>query len=484
MNDIIPKGLLRKFVLSFTLLIFFTVQIFSQALKTPNYVLETGGIAGTGRQTPFWLLSNQFGKNSIQPYSGFISAGFYSLPDTGRNFAIGYGLELFDREDGINKFWVHQAYLKIKYQFLILRVGSEEDCYGNQDSSLSSGSIMWSRNTRPIPKIVISTNGYVDVPFTKGYMQFNGLLAHGWFGDDGYVKNTYLHHKFVYVKVGGKLPVNFSMGLQHYAMWGGLSPDPGIGQLPSDFNAYTKVFFAKHPGTQDPSLPLSEALNKLGNHLGSWNYAIDLKLEKYIAGLYYQTIFEDYSGYSKWIMRDGLWGIYVKTRNARKLIHAFTYEYLHTSYQSGPPAIISSQYTRGNDNFFNNGIYQSGWTYDGFTIGTPLISSPAIIEGDAISITNNRVIAHHFGLEGGISEVLKYRMLFTTSTNYMNYPPFGQPYPKPLPVQSIFLELTKPIQKFKGLEIGAQLALDHGELYGNNGGIMIMLRKSGKIFGK
>jgi hypothetical protein len=478
MRNSLVRGLIQKFILFLAPLVTLSEAGDCQSLKVPEYSIEAGGIGSIGRQTPFWLVCNQSGKNSNRLTSGFVSAKIHSGIDTGKAISFGYGLELLDRQDGNNNFRIQQANVKLKYRFIYLRIGSEEDPYGNQDSTLSSGSMLWSENTRPMPKIVISTNGYTDVPFTKGYVQFSGLLAHGWFGDDGYVKDVYLHHKYVYIKAGGNLPVNISMGLQHYAMWGGVSTDTAIGKLPADLNAYTKVFFAKHSHDNNPDIPLNEALNKLGNHLGSWNYGIDIKLDNYLLGLYYQTIFEDYSGYSKFFMRDGLWGFSVKTKNARKLIHAFTYEYIHTSYQSGPPAAISTQFTRGNDNYFNNSIYRSGWTYNNYTIGTPLISSPAIIKGESIYLTNNRVIAHQIGIQGELNEFLNYRMLITTSNNYGTY---SMPFPKTEPVQSVFLELNKSVQRFHGVEIAAQIAADHGRLYGNNAGILLKIRKSGRF---
>ena len=477
MQNPIIRGLICKFIFWITWLIAFSESGVCQSLKIPEYAVEAGSIVCMGKQTPFWLLSNQSGKNSVRPASGFLSAKIHSEPDTSKKFALGYGLELFERQDGYNSLWIHQAFLKVNYQFMYFRIGSEEDTYGNQDSTLSTGSILWSENTRPMPKLVLATNGYIDVPYTKGYFQISGLLSHGWFGDDGYVKDAYLHHKNVYIKVGGKLPVNLSLGLQHYAMWGGVSPEPAIGALPSDFKAYTRVFFSKKGEDSIPGVPLNESLNKIGNHLGSWNYGIDVKLDKYLTGFYYQTIFEDYSGFSKWIMRDGLWGFYFKTKNAQKFIHAFTYEYLHTSYQSGPPAAIQNQFTRGNDNFFNNGIYKSGWTYNAYTIGTPLISSPAILNGET-TINNNRVVAHHIGIQGEISSTFNFRFLFTTSNNFGTY---SIPYLKNEQVQSLFIEFRKSVKRFQGFDLILKFAADHGELYGNNGGVSIGVRKWGRF---
>jgi hypothetical protein len=449
-----------------------------QAALNPFYSLETGTMFSAGGQTPFWLYSNHFGKNSIDPLSLFISAKIYSEPNPVKKISLFYGLEITDRLDKNNSLWIQQSYLGAKFWFINMRVGSKEETYGNQDSTLSSGSLLWSENTRPMPKLVISSDGYFDVPFTWGYLELSGLISHGWFGDDGYVKDAYLHHKYAYARAGGDLPVNISMGLQHYAIWGGISPDSTVGELPSDLNAYYRVFFSKHRNESDPNLPQNESLNRIGDHLGSWNYAIDVKLKKYLTGIYYQTIFEDYSGFRKFLMKDGLWGLYFKIKDSRKILNNFLFEYINTSYQSGPPQTISNQYTKGNDNFFNNSIYKSGWTYFQNTIGTPFITSPAYSGKDVTKIQNNRVIAQNLGISGFLPDDINYRLIISSAKNLGTY---LNPYQKARWSQSAFLELNKTLERLPGFEVSVQAAFDLGRQYGNNAGVMISVKKTGKI---
>jgi hypothetical protein len=38
---------------------------------------------------------------------------------------------------------------------------------------LSSGSLLYSGNARPIPKVAVSSD-YIPVPFTKGYIEYKG----------------------------------------------------------------------------------------------------------------------------------------------------------------------------------------------------------------------------------------------------------------------------------------------------------------------
>ena len=157
--------------------------------------------------------------------------------------------------------------------------------YGDQLNDLSSGNLLWSGNSRPMPKINIRVPEYTAIPFTKGYIEFKGNLAHGWFENDRYVKNVYMHHKSLILRGGGQLPVKGHYGLHHYAQWGGESSDPEIGILPSGFDDYIWIFQAKMQAPDDA--PISERINRLGNHLGSRDIGLDFTFKKYNYGTEY-----------------------------------------------------------------------------------------------------------------------------------------------------------------------------------------------------
>lgn len=451
---------------------FTSFAIRAQKVKLPFYALEAGNSLNTGRHTPFWLISNQFGKQSVRHASGYVSAGFETKKDSSRVLDYNYGFELFERFDGDNNFWIHQAYFMARYRFLCLRFGKKEETYGNQDS-LSSGSVLWSENARPLPKLVLSTNGYTDIPFTKGYVQVNGLLSHGWFGKNGYVKNAYLHHKYLYIKLGGRLPVNISYGLQHYAMWAG--SDPVLGSLPHGWDTYERIFFAREGDPDNPDTPENESKNRVGNHLGSRNYGIDIKLKRMLINLYYQTIFEDNSGRRQKFMPDGLWGVSLKTRSANKFVNTVMYERFRSVYQSGGIHHEIDGSTAVDD-YFNHFLYRSGWTYFGNTIGTPLITSPVLSPQSSPGIINNRVTAHHIGCSGKIKNFVSYKILVTLSRNYGTY---TSPFPETRLSKSVLLHLSNNYKRIKGFETSLQVAFDLGEMYGNNLGIALALRKYG-----
>ena len=51
-----------------------------------------------------------------------------------------------------------------------------------------------SGNALPIPQFSIALTDYVDIPFTHGWLQIKGELAHGWLGSNRYL-DSYYHGK-------------------------------------------------------------------------------------------------------------------------------------------------------------------------------------------------------------------------------------------------------------------------------------------------
>lgn len=452
--------------------IFFLVPSLALSqINSPEIELYAGGSVVSGTMKPFWLTSNQSGKYSLDPFEGIAGIRVEASDSSASLISFDYGFESYIpvRENG--SVILQQGYLEIKTPMLTFRGGMKEETIGNQDSLLSIGSTVWSQNHRPMPKLVIETPGYVDVPFTKGYLEANGSLAHGWFEKDRYVDNVMLHQKHLHLRFGGDFFINASLGLIHFAQWGGISPDPRFGALPSDFDAFTRVFLVQGG---DPALvDSSEAKNKLGNHLGSRNYRIDIRADAFSAGLYYQTIFEDNSGASKEFNEDGLLGIMFTTRNKQRWINRVVVERLKTTFQSGTIHDLSGPVKRkGNDDYFNNYVYRSGWSYHGMTLGTPMLTSPVFNQSDEIRLPNNRVIAYHIGI-GGMAGKYPYLTYMTYSNNLGTY---SQPIDPPKKQFSWYLETTLP-EIWRGIDVNIMLAADIGSMYGNNLGAIILLRK-------
>jgi hypothetical protein len=461
----------KNFIIYF--LILFIVPQLTAQLKMPQASIESGTAITHGDYAPFWLSANKYGYISDNPFSIWIRPIIKTEIDWNKRFDYSYGLDIWGRYDGAGKLFLQQGWIKSKILFVTVYGGRMEEIFGNQDSTLSSGGLLWSGNAPPMPKLAVLVEHWTPVPFTHKYFDFKGGLSHGWFGDQPFVKDAFMHHKYAYIRFGGKLPVHIQYGLHHFAQWGGTSQLRG--KFPDDLKAYLDVFFARN--TEIQYLPDGTPVaNRSGNHLGSRNFGLDIDLKTIKINSYWQTVFEDGSGKAYRNIKDGLWGLTLKTKS-KSIISGLLYEFLHTTDQSGRfnwDPLTLKEYG-GNDDYFNHGFYNYGWTYNGFTLGTPLITSPFYITSNSSDyIRNNRIIAHHIGFEG-YKGYLSYRLLYTYSLNYgTNFYPFES-----TKHQHSFMINThfSDVLPFK-IDLGLNLGIDIGKMYGNNFGIQILLKKS------
>ncbi len=445
----------------------FINSAYSQIIKLPDYSVQTGAILTSGKQTPFWLLSNQYGLITPDKFNGWIKLGFKTSLLTEKIFDYDYGFEIIGRQsNNINKLYLHQAYFRLKYHFVDFQIGSIEEKFGNQDNSISSGGLLWSGNARPMPKISLIIRDYTPVPSTRGFVEFKGGISHGWFGNNQFVKNALLHHKHLYIQLGGKLPVHIHYGIHHFAQWGGFSADTSIGQMPKGFDDFIRVFLAK-PG--DENAPVGEQKLILGNHLASRNLGFDIDFKGLKFTFYSQTLFEDKSSeYWGIINKTGLRGISFHLKDKDRLINGFVYEFVNITSKQDPK------------NYFNHSYYRFGWTFHGMTIGTPMITSPIILKNTDTEggyIWNNEVTAHHLGLEGKYRN-MQYKFFATYSLN-SGTPSY--PYDPALTQFSFLLEILLSNKLPLGIQAGLTIGYDSGDLLGNNTGLGISLVKQGSL---
>ena len=109
-------------------------------------------------------------------------------------------------------------------------------------------------------------------------------------------------------------------------------------------------------------------------------------------------------------------------------------------------------------------------------IGSPLATSPVYNEKHLLQSPNNRVEAFHLGIEGEPFEQLQYRLLLTKSNNWGTY---FTPFLDIKENLAGLVELTYTPMWLKGWSATASFAFDDGDLYGNNNGAMLSIRKCG-----
>jgi len=466
---------MNKLLYTLTFSLFISFQIYAQN-DTIKYDVGIIGVTSTGKNAPFWLQSKSYGKIVSESQSADLILGISK--DFGKNtrlFDYGFNanlmLQTYDNKTITN---FHELYAKFRFSVFDLIIGSREEILGNQDSTLSCGGFLFSQNAQPMPKVTIGIEHFTAIPFTNGFIEIKGALSHGWFSKSAYEQGAYLHHKYAYIKFGGKLPVHIQYGLDHAAMWGGNIP--GLGKQPVSFNDYKTIFFG-HSGGSDA--PTGEQINALGNHIISQSMKLDVNISDFIINSYWQNISEDGPIREIWNtmnLPDGLWGISI--RNAKfPFVKGILYEYLNTTDQSGPYHDKDGIIYGGADSYFKNYIYHSGWTYNSRIIGTPFISNPTFNSIGEITFLNNRVQVHHFGIEGDISRY-QYRLLSSFSKNYGSY---GSPTELKRNT-SLLLEVKKEYTKLYNIEFGCSVAADFGTLYGNSLGCQFSILKRGDLF--
>jgi len=192
------------------------------------------------------------------------------------------------------------------------------------------------------------------------------------------------------------------VGLQHFVQWGGDAPD--FGKLPGSFGDYINVFIGREG---DNNVGGQEA-NALGNHLGSYEVYINTLVNDYKVEILYNHLFEDGSGRVLRNTPDGRYGIFVKSPESDNLVNSLMYEFYYTRDQSDEN--ITSD---GSDNYFNNNLYRSGWTYESRILGVPFIT----LDDDRFRINNNKIIVHHAGISGVVGS-LPYKFLTSYRKNY------------------------------------------------------------------
>ena len=450
---------------------------------TLYYDAEMLGVASSGRYAPFWLQSNRNGNISASPYSGNLSAGLYKpAKQPHRWFDYDFAVQLTGRAQSDVPIdfspyqkritgYFNQLYAHVRLYFIDITAGIKALSYENVDPLLSSGSMIFSGNSQPIPRITIGIDDYIPFPGLFGYMELKGGITYGWLADDVYIQNCRLHHKFAAVRFGGKLPVNLSYEFHHAAQWGGTSPV--YGDVGSDFYSFLNVLTAQAGGTMG-----NDQKNAQGNHVGSQQLALTAKGEGWNVTAYWENFFDDnfaFLGLGQ-NLPDGIWGISVQ-QTRWPWIEGLTYEYMNTTDQSGPWHDRDGLCYGANDSYYRNSVFQNGWNYFYRSMGTPFITSPLYNTDGTIFTLNSRVRLHHIGVRGDILG-LKYRLLCSYARNFGN----NNASKKQLSTNTAtLLEISKHIEKAWGLDFCLSLAGDFGTQFGNQFGAMLTIRKQGVI---
>lgn len=422
---------------------------------------------------PFWLIANRYG--TIKDRQGDVSTNIYLYNEhtVGKSdLQFNYTIDLYNNNH-FDDFTLVEANLKINYKGWQLRGGRYREVIGEVDPTLSTGSLGLSANALPIPKIGVAVPDYKKVPFTNGWLQFKGLLSHGWLGKDRYYE-SYLHEKTFFLRVGrGKLKL-FG-GMTHFTEWGGKR---GRFSLDRSWAGFWNVFFVKE--ANDGSTPSwsNRRPNRAGDQRGTFEFGADLEASYGDWHLYNQTFFESGTGIDIRNI-DRLAGLSLTFKDGRKKIKKVLAEFIYTKQME--------EYGKERQSYYNNGLYKTGWEYKDMIIGTPLFLNRVRgshflpvqpydwqrdegVEGKINGNTNiisNRIVGLNIGAEYEPFDRFYFKTLLTYNVHFMDRSVIrklvNNRYRQFYSLQRVSYLLTKKWQ------LTGELAWDTGQFYRNFG---------------
>ncbi|MCQ0112054.1 capsule assembly Wzi family protein [Zhouia amylolytica] len=388
----------------FLILIIIPTLTLSQTTEFSGRI-ELGGYASVRDSLPFWMVSNTYGRMESDTRAiGLAEARVQHRLGEQSFLEAGGGLLFNDAAAPVLRGDSWYAQYQNKWFGVIGGKKQRPMTYGGL--STSGESILWSDNARPMPGMYAYTSEPIALVRSKKFL-FDAYWGEFLMDDDRYVDNARVHSKGLTFVYRFNPRTELSIGLEHLVQWAGTSPI--YGRQPSGIKNYIKVFIGASGGEGSTG---SDQINALGNSIGSYRVRFKKDYENFYIELFWNNIFEDRSGRELSNLPDGRYGIYLEKKQSKGLVYNVLYEYYYMkSHSDGAP------FKSTGDEYFNNGQYQSGWTYHQNTIGSPFFLPYA----DTFGIANNRFTAHHLGIGGSVKE-LPYRLLLTYSRNYGRRP--------------------------------------------------------------
>ncbi|WP_461150220.1 capsule assembly Wzi family protein [Spirosoma pulveris] len=468
-----------------------------------QYSAELGGLAASNEQNPFWLRANQYATTPVRGSFATVRLGlsraYKPQPDSSSakksRFNWGFGLYAVANAgpraaSGQPAILLPDAYVRVRYGVFELYGGNRREVAGLGDTLLTSGFVAWSGNAMPFPKIQLHTPNFVPIGFTKNLLSFRVGYAHGWL-IDAYIKDSYLHQKYLYGRIGKpKWLIRVYAGLNHQVQWGGHAdylmgtPLAINGSLSTSFRDYLSLVTGRYPDAlENDRFTSFDGTNRLGNHVGSYDIAVEWNGSNHNWFLYHQHMYDDASGLALQNVPDGLTGLrYLNRSNARSRFRFqhLLLEWLSTTNQSGPTFDPTARY-QGADNYFNHSQYIQGWSYRERTLGTPFIMprpelAPEIgnTYGGNGYYPNNRIIAWYVGGRGAFRQ----GPTLTTRLSYSrNFGSYKQPYPQVFHQFSGLLIAQWPLNQWPGTVLTTSVAIDRGDLLPGSAGGFLSVKK-------
>ncbi|WP_111709665.1 capsule assembly Wzi family protein [Lutibacter citreus] len=442
----------------------FILFVISQ-MQSQNYLVELSSNVSAKETLPFFLRANKFGAVPNNNNVLLNTAIFSDFKDSNDLFKFSYKASVTGYIADKNDILINELYGSLLFKNIQMDIGSKNDEILFEGLSVSNGNIIKSINARAIPGINIKTKNYFKLPFAKNWLSAKVNYAEYILNDKRAVDNAHLHHKSLYFK--SKLSNTFTLttGLDHYVQWGGTSEE--YGKQPSSFSDYLKVISGSAGGELSNS---GEQINALGNHIGNYQIQLDHQGTNLNWSFYLSHPFEDASGRELSNYPDALYGLFFDLKKPKSIITHIITEFQYTKHQGKSTSLHGLI-----DNYFNNSIYKSGWTYFGNTIGSPFFVPKTSIDDVTLGIAQNRFTSFNFGFKGYVHPDIEYKanLTYTKYAGSFNTPINKNQF-------SPYLELNYKKNNFP-FDISFGATGDLGDFLPNNLGGFLKLSKTGKF---
>lgn len=357
--------------------------------------LAVEGLVSSRDELPFWMYHNRRGRVTETTNISALLSGEANYNLTFANLKIGGGILFQDGET--DQFFLDELYAQFTSLRFHLTAGRKHQKELYDGLSASNRNILWSLNAPALPGIQFGTNSPIFLSGDEG-IGFEG----SW--------NAYLLERNRFVKYARVHRVNFLLvyrsennfqikaGIDHFAQWGGSSRERG--PIDGGSNDYFEII----TGQEDFGT---------GNHLGTYEFYLQKDRPNMYVEFFYNYLYEDNSRMGFGNFPDGRYGLFLNFTDRDRVIDKVLYEFNYTRHQSSNAAGY-------NQNYLNNGIYQSGWTFKERIIGSPFFT----YDKEQDQIVNNKFVMHHIGISGNFSEYFKsypYKLLVSGGRNDGTY---------------------------------------------------------------
>jgi len=445
--------------------ILFILLVFTATTTTYSQTLQTrlNTLVGSKDQLPFWLWANQLGRYD-RTSSAIVNLGVdgnyaHYLGESGWGTQVGGSFDVLLNSDNPVRFT--ELYGGINWKFLQLTAGAFADEEKYMGLSSSNGNIANSRNARPHPKIRAGFNRYV--PVLVDWFSLYGFYEEGLLNDDRYVMDTHLHRKAFYFRLGRPQNFTFSLGIEHFVMWGGTHPV--YGELPG-WESYFDYVLGK---SGDEDALMTDQLNVMGNQYGTYQLELQKRWNDYTFTYYMSHPFDDLSGMNLENIQDNIYGIFISTGKEKAHLKGISIEYYNTRDQSGAFHLVlqedGSRKGHGTDDYFNHGIYRSGATYQQTGMVSPFFAPEIRTDSVSLGFESTRFSGISMGASGYITESFQWKTMISYIVHAGKYTKEGTDAYDPHRSQfsSLFQMEWCPVDK--PFTVGGSLALDSGSVF-------------------